>query len=114
MLSDKQFSQMGAILEGLQDNRASLYPNARNFVDDQVKRFDQYGKDMFLSSKQEKWLQDLYTEFVGPLDQLPEPAKDTTQDDYDDPEGGVRRPKRSRQTPDDEGRLPDPDDDIPF
>ena len=63
----EQTEYLSQLLQGLEPVSKELNPNSRNFVADQVKRFDQYGANMFLSPKQLKWLEDLHQEFVGEL-----------------------------------------------
>lgn len=64
-LSDKDYTELQTILQGLQG--VELHERAQGFVDDQVRREQQYGQDIFLSVKQWAWLRSLYSEKVGVL-----------------------------------------------
>jgi ribosome assembly protein YihI (activator of Der GTPase) len=64
-MTTEQFERLTMILEGLQAVRGELYPNAQKFIDDQIERLEQYGERMMVSPKQDKWMTDLYREFVG-------------------------------------------------
>lgn len=83
-LSDEQNERLVLILDGLQAVRAQLYERARTFVDDQIERHAKYSAAMFLSPKQEKWLRDLYREFVGTE---PEEISTNRMEDDRDPRG---------------------------
>lgn len=49
-LSDAEYTELQTILQGLQG--VNLYEKAQGFVDDQIKREQRYGHDIFLSPKQ--------------------------------------------------------------
>jgi len=64
--------------ERLQQQLAALEPEIKNmvgaspgFVRDQIERMNNYGINIRVSVKQQKWLDDLYQEYVGELDALP-------------------------------------------
>lgn len=94
-LSKEMYERVTLILEQLAPERGKLKGRSIEFFDDQVKRRDRYGEDMFLSPKQISWLENLYEEHVGPLDHL---------------EGVAQEPKESQSAAADV----DVDDDIPF
>lgn len=59
-LSDEQNELLTEYLQVLGAERAGLNPASRSFVDETVKRHEEYGADIRLSPKQWKWLTDLY------------------------------------------------------
>lgn len=86
------------MFERLQAQLAALEPEIKNmrgtspgFVRDQIARVASYGVNVRMSPKQQQWLDDLYEEYVGPLDALPdldaEPAgRDEVLNGDDDPD----------------------------
>lgn len=104
-MTPAQDERLTLILQGLEPCRKELYAKARDFVDDQIKRHDQYGQRMFVSPRQIKWLEDLYKEFVG--GELP-----AAEDDYRGPEQTARDDMGDERV----GSMQplDPDDEIPF
>lgn len=96
MITEEQNERLTQILEGLEPELKNVYPSGKTFIEDQIKRHEQYGADIRLSPKQWRWLEDLYTNFVGPLSEL----------------GGERDP----MDPKDDGPVPEYDDkdEIPF
>lgn len=100
-----KFEWLKVLLDDLQSVRGQLYSRAQSFVDDQVKRADEYGERMFLSPKQEKWLKDLHAEFC-PGSKLPNPEEPSPQGDYDDPDEPLDRPYNNARD--------NLDDDVPF
>jgi hypothetical protein len=82
-LTDEQETRLASLLEGLEPEIKNLYPAAKDFVSDMVKRHDQYGQDTRVSPKQWDWLTKLYKEFVS--SELPEGDGDPRRDeDMDD------------------------------
>lgn len=82
-LTVEQDERLTLILQGLEPCLKELYPKARGFVEDQIKRHDEYGKSMFLSPRQSKWLDDLYKEHVGgelPGEGVSDPEHDARED----------------------------------
>lgn len=86
-LTDEQHTRLETILQGLEPEASKLYPAARGFVEDQIKRHDEYGQDVRVSPKQWKWLEDLYKQFV-PGAELP--SQDYTQDAEEAARGDMR------------------------
>jgi hypothetical protein len=95
-ITDEQNERLGLLLENLIAVRAQLTPSSQRFVDDQVKRHDQYGDRIFMSPKQWQWLEDLHREHCSDM-KLPGDSNGETGDD--DSEQEVKR---------------DIDDEIPF
>lgn len=71
-----QQERLALMLEGLEPELKQLRPGERNFVDDQIKRFGEYGADMRLSDKQWRWIEDIYRRVCGEDDILPDPEED--------------------------------------
>ena len=69
-MTSEEFERMTMLLEQLGEERGAMNPRSQEFFDQQVERFKQYGDRTFLSPKQKSWLESLYEEHVGPLDQL--------------------------------------------
>lgn len=65
-LSDDDYTELQGILQALEPKLDTLYDKARGFVSDQIEREKRYGQDMFMSTKQWKWLRDLNAEFGSP------------------------------------------------
>ena len=100
MLTDETFERVSLILEQLGAVRGKIKGRSLEFFDDQVARHAKYGQDMFLSSKQQGWLEKIYEEHVGPLDKLEGLVGD-------DPDATPNRNKLDANTT-------DLDDEIPF
>lgn len=111
-ISDEQNERLTELLSNLKSELDSLYPGARNFVQDQIKRHEQYGQNIFISPKQWKWLSDLEKEFVLGSDGVeaaderidrttrgrepPRRQRDTQQEDVDeDPSLNTDTPRRA-------------------
>lgn len=62
-LNEQQLAELQDILDGLKPNLGDIYPSGKGFVEDQIKRFDRYGQDMFMSPKQWTWLRDINDQF---------------------------------------------------
>jgi ribosome assembly protein YihI (activator of Der GTPase) len=67
MLSEHEEWHLEQLLNGLGENRTKLKTGEQKFVDDTTERYDKFGANIFLSSKQLSWLEDLYSKHVAPL-----------------------------------------------
>lgn len=90
-LNEQQLAELQDILEALKPNLGNIYPSGKSFVEDQIKRFDRYGQDMFMSPKQWRWLRDINEEFgtkaghvAAPMSDDEAEGKTTLRDDLDD------------------------------
>lgn len=92
-LTEEQNTRLTEILEALKLELDKLPPASKNFVQDQIKRHEQYDNRMFISTKQTAWLEDLYEKYAGGV----KVAKKAQDDDYG---------------PDDDN--PPPIDEVPF
>lgn len=63
-LSNDQEQELNDILHALQDYYGDMSQRERSFVEDQVKRYDEYKSGMRLSDKQWKWLRDLHRKYA--------------------------------------------------
>lgn len=59
-LTEEQEERLSLLLSELEANRKSLSDWERGFLDDQSKRFDQYGAKVFMSPKQFAVLERMY------------------------------------------------------
>ena len=110
-LTPEQNERLTYMLEALEPETKAMSDVARGFVEDQIKRHDQYAERMFLSPKQESWLERLYIEHVGPLRDIPNSMRGAREDLL-----GEEPPNR-RTEPVYKPYKPSPrtpDDDIPF
>jgi hypothetical protein len=82
-LSEAQNEWLTVLLENLSTVRSKLQGRSRDFVDDQVKRHDEYGERMFLSPKQKAWLISLHEQHC-PGVELPDPEADKPKDSNHD------------------------------
>lgn len=64
-LTDEQNELLTTVLETLEPELKDMKPGERSFVEDQLKRHEQYGADIRLSPKQRTWLQDIYERVSG-------------------------------------------------
>lgn len=79
-LTQEQVEEITELLGDLGPVKDDMNPKSKAFVDDQIKRFEQYGAKMFVSPKQMKWLKDLHAEFIGTGDE-PENTRNGDMDD---------------------------------
>lgn len=123
-LTDAMNERLGVLLENLSTVRGKLNDRSREFVDDQIKRHDQYGQDMRLSEKQLAWLENLHDQHCK---NVPLPDGEERPDNDDRDQGGAAtssepaprftgRPQRRSGFSDDRDPRGDADmdDDIPF
>lgn len=80
-ITDEQDARLTLVLQGLKHELNNLYPSARSFVEDQIKRHQEYGSGIFVSPKQWKWLEDLYKQFVGDEEDEPPGLDDDLKDE---------------------------------
>lgn len=64
-LTEEQNERLTAILQALEPEMAKLGQASQNFVQDQIRRHNQYDDRMFISPKQLAWLEDLYEKYAG-------------------------------------------------
>lgn len=69
-LNDEQFEKISLMLEQLKPVLDNIKGRSKGFVEDQLSRHEEYGQKMFFSPKQWDWLEDIYTEYVGPMKNL--------------------------------------------
>lgn len=78
-LSERETEELGDMLQAIQADSSSLNSWECQFIDDQIRRFDKYGAEIFLSPKQWKKIRDIYETVTG--DKAEEPGE---EDDIDD------------------------------
>lgn len=64
-LNDEQYEKIDLMLSALEADPGALNDWEKNFIADQVKRFRQYGKEMYLSPKQSATIKKIYDAVVG-------------------------------------------------
>jgi len=64
-LSDESNELLETVLQTLEPELKNLKPNERGFVEDQIKRYAEWGAQIRLSPKQRSWLVDLYRRVSG-------------------------------------------------
>ena len=64
-LTDEQEERFRLYIHALDDARTGLSDWERNFLDDQIKRYDQYGPKVTLSPKQWAVLDKMYDKITG-------------------------------------------------
>lgn len=72
-LSPSQFERLESMLAEMEPHHARLRGRAREFVEQTRERLAIYGLTMFMSEKQNLWLDDLYKSL---LDDDPPPVED--------------------------------------
>jgi len=68
MLTEDQQSHLEMLISGLFDVKAKLNEKSRDFVNQIEERYNKFESNLFLSAKQLTYLENLYTQFVGPLE----------------------------------------------
>lgn len=76
-LSPRETEELGDMLEAIKADTGALNDWERQFVDDQVRRFDQYGAEIFLSPKQWKKIRDIYEVVTGDKAEGPDEEDDS-------------------------------------
>lgn len=87
-LTSEQDERLTLILESLEPVLKELYPAARGFIEDQLKRHAQYKDDIRMSPKQWAWLEKLYKEFAPNAEVAAPPERDDAEDEPEDDMGG--------------------------
>jgi hypothetical protein len=59
-LTDDEHDRLIEILRGLSEAMSRMRPKDRDFVEEQQKRYDEAGTEMWLSRRQWEWLESLY------------------------------------------------------
>lgn len=95
-LSETALERLNIQLENLTSVAAKLPTRAKAFVEDQVKRVDQWGSKIIMSPKQVQWLDDLHKEYCADAPPLPgdddrERDEDDEEEDMDDGDDSGRR-----------------------
>lgn len=90
-ITEEQNERLTEMLQALEPEIKNLGQASANFVRDQIKRHDRYGTQMFISPKQNAWLEDLYEKYAG----------------------GTKLDRQDDDRPDDE-QSPEIDDEIKF
>lgn len=75
-LTLEQQERLALILADLEPELKRLRSGERSFVEDQVKRHEEYGANVRLSPKQWQWIEDIYRKYVGGDDAVPEREED--------------------------------------
>ena len=75
-LSERESEELGDMLQAIQADSSALNAWERQFIDDQVGRFDKYGAEIFLSPKQWKKIRDIYESLTGDKAEEPEDEDD--------------------------------------
>jgi len=68
MLTDSQHDHLEHLLNSLGTVKAKMPRRSAEFVDQVIESFSEFNWHTRLSQKQMDWLEDLYTQHVGPLD----------------------------------------------
>ena len=63
-----QEEKLRFMIADISDNMKELTPWEKNFMEDQIKRYDEHGAKMFLSSKQWAVIQRIYEKVTDVLD----------------------------------------------
>ena len=58
-LTDDEVAEVEEILASVSEIRNKLAPRAREFIDDQCQRYEEFGADMHLTPRQWQWMRDL-------------------------------------------------------
>jgi hypothetical protein len=64
-LTNDEAEKLQEMLELLGENLGSLRDREREFVNDQIKRWDEHGANMRLSTAQWRWLNDIYNKVAS-------------------------------------------------
>lgn len=70
-LSPGELESLTDMLQAIEPERPALNAWERGFIDDQVKRFDQYGADIRLSPKQWSAIRKIYEKVTGDVESPP-------------------------------------------
>lgn len=81
-LSLEQEERLRDLLINLEPEAKAMKDHERGFVEDQIKRFEQYGSRVFISPKQWGWLDALHEKYCGV--RLEEGGQEDVPDDLDD------------------------------
>lgn len=63
-LTQPECEELQRIFDELHDYMGKLRPNEKSFVDDQIKRYEEYAADTRLTLRQWQWLRDLAEKYA--------------------------------------------------
>ena len=61
---DEALEELNDILSSLTAETGQMNPREKSFVEDQIKRLEQYGANIRMSEKQWEWLRQIHKKYV--------------------------------------------------
>ena len=63
-MNDEALEELNDILSSLTAETGQMNPREKSFVEDQIKRLEQYGANIRMSEKQWEWLRQIHKKYV--------------------------------------------------